>query len=334
LPLLFRQQTRDPQAEAQATSAFAEKWAMMSNMKSPVDERAFILDQPDKRPHGVRLSVRTASLRPLGVDGKLWLSLSTGALLTVDQAPLATSGAEDVHVFTLLAFRTPAEAEKAARRLVQSLLWMSACVDAPLAFVYETNEPATVFDRNALPAVTLKGHAEVGPPGKPVFSEIADTFAGTAEPDPALTLSMELFANSGLESSERARFLALLSALEPLAALQSYGAAVDKFVSETRGALAENPGISPEMKENVRGQLDSLRREPLGRAMRRVVAGLPAPADAVTIVSEAYELRNQIILSGRATDPAADLNATRRSLAGVVRSLYAARFARKLVTPI
>jgi hypothetical protein len=145
---------------------------------------------------------------------------------------------------------------------------------------------------------------------------------------------MELFASAGLESSERARVLALVSALEPLAALQSYGAAVDKFVSETRGALNENPGISAEMKENVRGQLDSLRREPLGRAMRRIVAGLPAPADAVAIVSEAYELRNQIVLAGRPTDPAANLHAIRRSLAGVIRSLYAARFARKLVTPI
>jgi hypothetical protein len=306
---------------------------MMPSMKSPVDERAFILDQPDKRPHGVRLSVQAASLRPFGIDGKAWLSLSTGAILTVDPA-LAPTGAADVRVFTLFAFRTPTDAEKAARRLVQSLLWMSACLDAPIAFVYETNEPTTVFDRTTLPAMTMKGYAEVGVPAKAVFSEIADTFAGTAEPDPALTLSMELFASAGLESSERARFLALVAALEPLAVAQSYGAAVDKFVSETRGALAENPGISAEMKENVRGQLDSLRREPMGRAMRRVVAALPAPADAVAIVSEAYDLRNQIILAGRPTDAAVDLNAKRRSLSGVIRAVYAARFARKLVTPL
>ena len=312
---------------------FAEKWAIVQKMKSPADERAFILDQPEKRPLGVRLSVRTASLRPLGIDKKAWLSLTTGAILTVDQAPLATSGAEDVHVFTLFAFRTQAEAEKSARRLVQSLLWMSACMDAPLAFAYEANEPATVFDRTTLPAMTIKGHTEIALPAKPVFSEISDTFAGTAEPDPALTLSMELFASSGLESSERARFLALVSALEPLAIAQSYGAAVDKFVSETRGALAENPGISAEVKETVRGQLDSLRREPMARALRRIVSGLAAPADAVAIVSEAYELRNQIMVTGRPTEPTVNLNAKRRALAGVIRSVFAARFARKLVTP-
>jgi hypothetical protein len=306
----------------------------MPNMKSPVDERAFILDQPDKRPYGVRLSVRAAALRPLGLDGKAWLSLNTGAILTVDQASLAPAGAEDIRVFTLLAFRTPTDAEKAARRLVQALLWMSACVDAPIAFVYEANEPATVFDRSKLPAMTIKGYPEVGVPAKAVFTEIADSFAGTAEPDPALTLSMELFASSGLESSERARFLALVSALEPLAVAQSYGAAVDKFVSETRVALTENPGISAEAKENVRGQLDSLRREPMGRALRRIVAGLAAPADAVAIVSEAYELRGQIIVSGRPTDSAVNLNAKRRSLAGVIRSVYAARLGRKLVAPL
>jgi len=40
--------------------------------------------------------------------------------------------------------------------------------------------------------------------------------------DPKLLISMELFASARLESTERARFIGLVSSLEPLTAQESY----------------------------------------------------------------------------------------------------------------
>jgi hypothetical protein len=306
----------------------------MAKSKSQVDERAFILDHPEKRPFGVRLSIRTESPSALGIEGTVWSGLSTGAIFSVGDESLAPTEAGPGHVVTLLSYRNPADAEKGAARLVHALLWMSASLDVPIALRYGANVPGAVFDRTATDGVKGPRQMSEDAPSTSALIEIAEAFATNAEPDPALTLSMELFASARFASSERARFLAAVSALEPLALAQSQGAAVDKFVSDCRAALAENPGIAAELKESLNGQLTWLRRESMERALRRISAGLAVPADANAILQEAYELKGQLIQTGRPSDPEVNLEAKRGALSGVIRSLYAARLGRKLLSPV
>jgi hypothetical protein len=90
-------------------------------------------------------------------------------------------------------------------------------------------------------------------------------------PDQKLLLSMELFCAAGLEPSQRAVFLGLVSALEPLAQTANLGRDVSSFVDECLCALEADPAIPQETKNSLKGRLGQLRGESIRQALLRLV---------------------------------------------------------------
>jgi predicted lipoprotein len=109
---------------------------------------------------------------------------------------------------------------------------MAVSIDVPLKLEYLTYEPASVFERERSPGATLIAYGEVSSAPTVVFAELHNAYALLAEPDEKLLLSMEIFCAARLEASQRATFLALVSALEPLAQEASLGPAATAFVDQ------------------------------------------------------------------------------------------------------
>lgn len=90
----------------------------MTKRKSPQEERAVILGQPNKRPYGVRVRIHLQTAGALGYVEEVSVSLHTGAFLSIAPTRAAPWEGGKKFVVTLEGFPTAASAEAAGRRLV------------------------------------------------------------------------------------------------------------------------------------------------------------------------------------------------------------------------
>lgn len=148
--------------------------------KSPQEERAIILGQPDKRPYGarVRINVRTS--------GAVGYAEQVCAFLSIEPARTATWEGGKKFIVTLEGFPTAASGEAAGRRLVQALLWTAINTDSPLRLEYLTYEPASVFERSRSTGATCEAYGEVGHSPALVLGELHEAYALLPEPDEKL----------------------------------------------------------------------------------------------------------------------------------------------------
>lgn len=303
----------------------------MPKAKNASHERQVILGQPDKRPYGARVRIHLQTAGALGGAEEVCVSLPSGAFLTVEPTHKAPWEGGKKYVVTLEGFATAAAAEAAGRRLVQALLWMAVSTDAPLKLEYLTYEPASVFERGRSSGVTCVGYGEVSFAPTIVFAELHDAYALLAEPDEKLLLSMEIFCSARLESSQRATFLALVSALEPLAQEASLGPAVAAFIDQCAQQLRANADIQPELKPSLEGRLLQLRQESIRQALRRLArTALPNQPEAPQLIDDAYALRSQLVHNGMPADLDTDLERESQAVARTIRALYASLLNRSL----
>jgi hypothetical protein len=297
----------------------------MRKPKSMKEERAIIIGQPNKRPYGSRVRIHVQTSATLGYAEQVCISLPTGAFLTIEPANTAPWEGGKKFDVTLEGFPTAASAEVAGRRLVQALLWTAITTNASLRLEYLSYAPASVFERTRSSGVKCEAYGEVGQPPIVVFGELHNAYTSLPEPDEKLLLSMEIFCAAGLELSQRAVFLAVVSALEPLARGTSLGEEVDTFIGECLTQLRASTGIPLALKASLEGRLQQLRNESIRQALGRLaVETLPANEDAAKAIDDAYALRSQIIHRGVPADLDVDLERETREISTIIRAIYAA----------
>lgn len=311
-------------------SMLATAYISMAKPKSAQEERSVILGQPAKRPYGARVRIHVQNSGAIGDAEQVCIPLPTGAFVSMQPARTAPWEGGKKYVLTLEGFPTAASAEAAGRRLVQALLWTAVSTDSPLRLEYLSYEPASVFERNRSGGVTAEGFGEVVLSPAAVLGEIHDAYALLPEPDEKLLLSMEIFCAARLESSQRAVFLAIVSALEPLARERSLGDNVAKFVGDCVICLGAS-GVPAELKASLEGRLRQLRNESIRQALRRLArATLPEQPNAAQAIDDAYALRSQIIHSGVPTDLDIDLENEARTISAIIRAMYSSVLKHKL----
>lgn len=134
---------------------------------------------------------------------------------------------------------------------------------------------------------------------------------------------MEIFSGARLESSERAAYLAMVSALEPLADARLLGEEVDHFIEDCIQRLRDTDKIDPNFKPSLRGRLNDLRSESIRGALKRLTQERLCDHPAAwSIIDEAYALRSEIVHSGRPRDLDIDIQDKARQLEQVVLALY------------
>jgi hypothetical protein len=299
--------------------------------KSPQEERSIILGQPAKRPYGAKVKVHVLTGGAIGVE-EVCISLHSGAFLAITPVSKAPWEGGKKFLVTLEGFPTAASAESAGRRLVQALLWMAVSTDAPMRLEYLSYEPAAVFERNRSNGITCEAYCESGRSPNMVLGELQEAYAQLKEPDEKLLLSMEIFCAARLESSQRAVFLAVVSALEPLAQEAHLGDSVDTFVAQCVALLKESHSIPSDICNSLNGRLLQLRQESIRQALRRLTREvLPDQPGASKIVDDAYALRSQIIHSGKPADLDLDLESEAREISKIIRNIYSSILKRKPV---
>lgn len=302
--------------------------------KTPREERTVILTQRDKRPYGVKVRIHLQTAGSIGNVEDVCVSLGTGAFLSIAPTRTAPWEGGKKYIVTLEAFPTAASAEASGRRLVQALLWMAISADAPLRLEYLSYEPAAVFERNRSTGAACEAYGEVGYAPNVVLGELQDAYALLRDPNEKLLLSMEIFCAARLESSQRAVFLALVSALEPLAQEAPLGEEVNQFVADCITLLKTSTPIPQELRASLEGRLGQLRQESIRQALKRLTREtLPDQPEAPSTVDDAYDLRSQLIHSGVPADLDVDLERESRTIAAIIRDIYANLLDRPLARP-
>lgn len=276
--------------------------------KLPHEQRRLIVEQPTRRPYGALIRVHVQNAAAFGLVEEIGILFSAGTFALLAPTRSAPSEGGRKYALRLEGFPTAASAEAAGRRLVQALLWMAVTTDVALRLDYRSYEPAAVFDRTRSEGIQSGGHGEVYYQPNAIFGEIKGAYDDLPEPDAGLLLSMEIFTGAQLEASDRARFLATVSALEPLATRQPLGVEVNRLVDTCIETLEGSHRISVDVRRSLDGRLRQLSMESVGQAIRRVIrATLPNRPDAVAVVDAAYALRSQIVHGGRPADLDVDL---------------------------
>lgn len=303
----------------------------MAKKRESVQERQYILTRPDKRPYGARVQLHVQDEDALAIHRGVSIPLSTGAFITI--VPTAKAPWEGGQKFeaTLEGFPTAAASEAAGRRFVQALLWTSISFKTPVRLEYSSYEVARVFERDRSAGASLVAYGSVSRAPKQLIRELHDAFGELPEPNEKLLLSMEIFCSAPLESSQRATFLLLVSALEPLAQEQHLGSAVANFLKQACASLDQDAQIATGLKASLRGRLMQLQSESIRQALRRLVSSeLPERPEAADLIDDAYTLRSQLIHSGVPADLDTDLQEESDVVQDLIRSLYVKRMKRPL----
>ena len=291
--------------------------------KNPISERATIRNQPEKRPYGVKIELHVMTYGDLGNLHNTCFLLDTGSYFTlkaVDKAPWEAG--QKLHV-ELEGFATASSAEHSGKKLIQAILWCAIKYRRTIKLNYQTYEPAYVYERNRSKGSSISSDVDLSLPPILVINEICDGYSKLPDPDPNLLLSMEVFAASKLETSERAKYLSMVSAFELLADCKSLGEEVEEFLKSTEKSLKSNPDIPEHLKTSLSGRLLQLKKESIRQALKRFVKEMfPEHSDIIKIIEEAYSIRSQITHEGRPNNLDIDLNSKMDEFEKIIISIY------------
>jgi len=226
---------------------------------------------------------------------------------------------------------TVEEAEEKKSKLLLALLWAAISRKHPLLLDYQTS---LIYDRTqhggTIGGVSAQLHLEMN--SCRLVELINEIFSDeNIEVEEKLLVSMELFTSAKLETSDRAKFVGLVSSLEPLAQSEAYGnPELEKLVDNFVNQLTDT-SIPDKIKRSVQGRIRALKKESISQAIQRIVQESSIPAnekeEAVSIIKEAYKIRSKILHEGaRYTD----LEQKSNEIENIIRQIYSHRLKRDL----
>src|SRR5260221_10048078 len=136
---------------------------------------------------------------------------------------------------------------------------------------------------------------------------------------------MEFYASARSESTERACFIGLMTALEALSVQRDYGDEIAALLADLSTELEGLPLLAGEEKASLRSSLSSrlrqLRQESVRQAIIRTVKDHINDPDTIRFVDEAYGVRSKILHEGLR---APELHIFTQRLEEIMRQLYSA----------
>jgi len=141
--------------------------------------------------------------------------------------------------------------------------------------------------------------------GKPIeqfkFTQTLATHVRNDPLDDKHILALELYNTAHFESSSRARFITLVSAVETLSSREIRPPDPLALVDGWREQLAAQL-LSPEHKSPLQSALNELRSESIGSACRRLVGTLVG-VDEANFFRDCYNARSDLLHEGTTTFP-------------------------------
>ena len=271
-------------------------------MPKKESEKQVIIDSPKRRPYGARLALLLEKHIKFNFKGECTLLLSPDIIVRL--VPRKKSeGDQDKEEWLVLVegFATAGEAEQYGLKIALGLLWSAISNQYGMRLIYQTPLPCSVYDRMQQKGLHLSGdaHFSLSMGANRIVEHLNSVIPSPLSMDPKLLVASELFAAGRLETTERARFIGLVSSLEPLAVQEKYEIKELNDLIITFKELLQKSSIDDSIKTSLINQIQQLKRESVLRAIKRLVQEtIPDDPIAIDVIKEAYSLRSKIIHEG------------------------------------
>ena len=270
-----------------------------------------------RRPYGVKLTLLIEDNRVFRINGECSLLVSPEVILTIKPVNKGFNGNRwDVHVD---GFATAGEAENFGLKVAFGFLWSAVKSRYSARLIYNTPLPCIVYDRTRTNGISCHATASVLYGISSIIDPLDQIVSSNKNVDQRLLVAIEIFTSAKLETTERSKFVGLVSALEPLAEQEKYEDKELKCLIDDFKAQLKSSTIEQSIKDSLDGRIGQLKVESVSKAIRRMVkAKLPGDKKSLEVIEEAYSLRSKILHEG-ATD--ADLQQKGNEVEQVIKSI-------------
>ena len=306
--------------------------------KTPKEERLIILSGDARRKYSARILFEVERSSYIGEIDQVTMLLETGKNVTLTRRKEGLAGEINALYFIdIEGFSTAAEAEHAGMVTVQSVLFAAVSLNFGVRLLYESHEPPSIRDRTSSKGggihlgATLTSYG--GCSGEAITSELIEAMKHEMR-DRRTILALELYTSASFEYNSRARFLAAVSAFEPLAFQEDLGPEVATFVLKVCKDLDLDSSIPKELLPSLKGRILQLRKESVRQSLLRLCSKwFPGDLQARNSIESAYQLRSEILHEGRLTDLDVDLDKEYKTAASHLRRIFELEFQRQLTVP-
>lgn len=302
----------------------------MSLGKRSLKEINIITNSPKRRPYASQITMVLEEGREYGFDGETCALFEGDFIVRIKpEKENSKNGSKKLQQITTFieGFKTAKEAEEMGLRLTLALLWTAISRKRHLKLKYHTPLPCIVFDRTqnkdgirmpALASLTVRTNAnkiiELIIPLLLKQDVLDDQFY-------RLLISMELFTSARLESTARARFIGLVSSLEPLAIQEDFNnKELDDAIFSFKTRINAIASLTDEEKNSIKGRVEHLNKESVSQSILRFVKKYSTQKSEITkVVKEAYDIRSNILHHGNLDY---DLEEKGNELEEIMRQIY------------
>jgi len=300
----------------------------MSKKKN--EEIKVIFESPNRRPYASKIAMILGEGLEFGFDGEACLLTEEKCIVRIspDKEETKKDGKKLQKLnATIEGFATASQAELMGLKLSLALLWSAVSRKWPVRLDYHTPQPCMVYDRTqnrggfhcvcvASGSLHLRDD-----PNKTIAKLINQILSKKIDVDPNLLISMELFTSARLETTERTRFVGLVSSLEPLASQESYkNREIDDLVRKFIDQLSKITSINKNIKNSITGRARELCKESISQSIVKLVEKyIPDNPEVVKSVTEAYKIRSDILHDGTSDT---DLDEKSNELEDIIRYIY------------
>lgn len=302
----------------------------MSLGKRNLKEINVITNSPKRRPYASKITMVLEEGREYGFDGETCALFEGDFIVRIKpekENPKNDSKKLQQITTFIEGFKTAKEAEEMGLRLTLALLWTAISRKCHLKLKYHTPFPCIVFDRtqnkDGIRMSTLASYTVSTNANKIIELMIPLLLKQDVLDDQfyRLLISMELFTSARLESTARAKFIGLVSSLEPLAIQEDFNnKELDDAISSFKTRINAIASLTDEEKNSIKGRVEHLNKESVSQSILRFVKKHFAQKSEITkVVKEAYDIRSNILHHGNLDY---DLEEKRNELEEIMRQIY------------
>lgn len=290
-----------------------------------IPSRQLIAEYPGKRPYASKLCIALDESIRYQIGGEACLLVGNDLRICIAPSTRHPEIRPPAQVWdiSLEGFATACEAEQSGLKFAMSVLWSAIKGGHPIRLLYHTPLPCVVYDRTRSGGLSFSGFATLtlGRSVQTIVQLVEEVFSSPVEIDRRLVLSMELFAAARMETTERARFIGLVSSIEPLADQQLYDKSILDLVNSFKHQVRQDDSIAMVTKDSLINRVGLLASESISQGIRRLVrTHLPDDEPSLETITEAYNIRSRILHDGSTE---ADLNEKSNEFEAVMRKLFA-----------
>lgn len=285
------------------------------------EEREIILKYPQNRPYISKFSFILEKGSDFPFESDCSLLIENQKIIQLSKRVNNNNKGNQSWFFKVEAFKTASEAEKFTLKLIQGLLWSSIKNKYGLKLLYNSPLPFEINNRSSKGGLSLSTSVKITliHSAKSIIEPISDILQSNIPIDAKLLVACELFTSSRLESTERAKFVGLISSLEPLCEQKNYE--IPDLINEIKElkSIISKTNYEEQIKNSILGRIEGLKKESVSQSIKRTIKEyFPNNKETLETIIDAYDTRSKILHEGL-VDP--DINIKNYKVEEIVRQI-------------